>query len=221
MYEKCLNCEKIGTQCDGPNFIAMSSEDMIKWCSARRKLIPGLTYDRIVEETGLPKSTVSSFFSGTHADYRLETIRPIFKLLVGGDWSDSPCADANASERAAYEEKIRQHEENSRHHKDEIKWRDDKIQHLSKNCESMQTLIANTNARNTKSQEFLQGQIKSKNKTIIALSICLGICLALIIAALIVDRLNGSVGFFWLESLMHRETGNAFKLVSKLIGWSA
>lgn len=65
----------------------------------------------------------------------------------------------------------------------------------------MQTLITNTNARTTNDKDFLRGQIKSRNKTILALSICLGLCLLLIIGALIIDRMNSDVGFFWLEGL--------------------
>lgn len=194
MYEKCLECKKLGNPCDGPNFMAMNTDDLIHWCNERKKQLPGLTYDRIVEQTGLSKGTVSGFFKGSHTDYRIETIRPILKLLVGGEWEDTPCGDPTAEERAHYEEKIHQLES-------EIAWRDDKIKHLEKNYESMTTLIANTNKRNAEQTQFLQDQVKNRNKTIVFLAIPLVICVLLIIAALIIDRLNGHIGFFWLESL--------------------
>lgn len=197
MYEKCLNCNKIGINCDGPNFMTMGTAELIEWCNARRKQLPGLTYDKIVEATGLSKGTVSGFFGGTHADYRIETIRPILKLLVGGEWDDKPCADPTASERAAYEERIRQLEA-------AIEWRDDKIQHLQKNNASMETLITNTNKRNTEEQNFLREQIKGRNKAVVILSIFLGLSLFTIIAALVIDRLNPNIGFFWLGSLIDR-----------------
>lgn len=208
MYEKCLECKKLGNPCDGPNFMAMPTEDLIHWCNARKKQLPGLTYDRIVEKTGLSKGTISGFFTGTHADYRIETIRPILKLLIGGEWEDSPCGDPTSEERAKYEDKHRQLEEG-------IAWRDDKIKHLMqqnedllKQKEAMQTLITNTNARNTQDKDFLRKQLderyhflKRKDKVIIVLSVLLGLSVTAIIAALIIDRLNGDVGFFWLESL--------------------
>ena len=194
MYEKCLECKKLGNPCDGPNFMAMPTEDLIHWCNARKKQLPGLTYDRIVEKTGLSKGTISGFFTGTHADYRIETIRPILKLLIGGEWEDSPCGDPTAEERHQYEEKLRQLEA-------DIAWREDKIQHLQKNNESLQTLITNTNIRNTQDKDFLRSQIKSKNKAIVVLSVSLAICLLVIITALIIDRTNSGIGFFWLESL--------------------
>ena len=186
MYENCLQCKKLGSPCDGPNFLAMNTAELVEWCNARRKQL-SLTYDRIAELTNLSKGTVSGFFNATHADYRLETIRPILKLLVGGEWGDSPCADPTDTERAGYEARIA-------HLEGEIAWRDDKIQHLTRNGEAMQTLITNTNARNEKDKAF-------QRKAIVILSVLLAICLLVIIAALIVDRLNGDIGFFWLESL--------------------
>ena len=193
MYEKCLTCNKIGITCDGPNFMAMGTAELIEWCNNRRKQIPGMTYDRIAEATGLSKGTVSGFFGGTHADYRIETIRPILKLLVGGEWDDNPCADPTTSERAGYEERIRQLE-------NEIAWRDDKIQHLQKTNASLETLVANTNARYTQDKDFLREQIRNRNKTIAVLATCLGICLLVIIGALVIDRINPEIGFFWLRS---------------------
>ena len=201
MYEKCLECKKLGNPCDGPNFMAMNTEDLIHWCNERKKQLPGLTYDRIAEQTGLSKGTISGFFKGTHADYRIETIRPILKLLVGGEWEDSPCGDPTAEERAHYEEVIRQLETS-------VVWHEDKIKTLEKNAEAMQTLITNTNIRNTKDKDFLRSQIKSKNKAIAILSILLAVCVLVIITALIIDRTNSGIGFFWLESLFRPNSVN-------------
>lgn len=199
MYEKCLNCSKIGVSCDGPNFMAMTTADLIEWCNARRKQLPGLTYDRIVELTGLSKGTVSGFFGGTHADYRIETIRPILKLLVGGEWDDNPCADPTVSEKAAYEAEIEKL-------KTSIVWHEDKIKDLKEKNASLELLVKNNNTRATADKAFLQEQIKSKNTAILILSISLAVVLLVIIAALIVDRLDPSIGFFWLEGLFHPQS---------------
>lgn len=202
MYDECLKCPKLGNPCDGPNFIAMKPAELIEWCNARRKQIPGLTYDRIAENTGLSKGTVSGFFGGLHADYRLETVRPILEQLVGGKWEDSPCADPSANERAAYEERIA-------HLENEIRWRDDKIKQFEDNTRAMQTLITNTNARNTTDKDFLRGQINSKARTVRVLAVALTICILIILGALLVDRADPSKGFFWLEGLLRLPQGFA------------
>lgn len=199
-YEKCLTCKQLGTACDGPNLLLMDAKELGQWCDELRKKRPGATYDKTAAETKVSKTAVYSFLTGAHADCRLETARPIAGWLIGGSCEGNPCGNVTNSEKAAYDERIRQLE-------DGIRWRDDKIQHLQHNCDSMQTLITNTNRRNTQDNEFLRGQIKGKNKAIGILSTLLGIALAVIIAALVVDRLNPDMGFFWLRGLFDGKSG--------------
>ena len=193
-YEKCLSCDQLGTSCDGPNLLAMETIDLGLWCNELRKDTPGMTYDKIAAETELSKSAVRDFLTGKHDDCSMRTARTIAKYITKGKWDDNPCGNLTNSEKAAYEERIRQLE------KDKV-WHEDKIQHLQKQLADLQTLITNTNTRTTQDKDFLRGQIKSKNKTIVILSVCLAICLLVIITALIIDRTNSGVGFFWLESL--------------------
>ena len=213
-YHDCLTCNQLGKTCDGPNFLAMENDKLGLWCNEKRKQIPGLTYDRIAATTGISKSAVYSFLTGEHADYRLNTIRPIVKMITGGKWDDNPCGNLTNTEKVAMEEKIHLLEEKVHQLEEGIAWRDDKIQHLTKNYESMQTLITNTNTRHTNDKDFLRGQIKSKNKAIMILSIFLGISLAVIIAALVVDRLNSDIGFFWLSSFLNKSQHNFIKGIS-------
>lgn len=202
MYESCVNCPKIGVSCDGPNFVAMSANELIAWCKARKKHLD-LSNQRIAELANVSKGTVDGLLAAAHADFRYETIRPILKVLIGGDWSGDPCPDPTSDERAHYEEKIHQLES-------EIAWRDDKIKHLTDTNESMKTLITNTNKRNKEQTDFLQHAIGNKNRTILILAILLALCLGVIIAALIIDRLNSDIGFFWLESLFKPHSINEF-----------
>ena len=205
MYEKCLTCQKIGISCDGPNFMAMGTDELVDWCIARRKQIPGMTYDKIQEATGLSKGTISGFFNKTHGDFRIETIRPILKVLVGGAWSDSPCDDPAEHERAQYEAEIRR--------------RDETIERLEQLNGSLQTLVANTNARYTKDKDFLRSEMKRKNRSIAIFATLFAICLLLIIAALIIDFMNENVGYFWLRSMLFpigNDAENAVNIVARL-----
>lgn len=210
-YEKCLDCGQLSNSCDGPNLMAMETTELGLWCNELRKKKPGMTFDKIAAATGVSKSAVHGFLTGAHTDYRRETFRPIVKYITGGKWDDNPCGNLSNSEKAAYEErihqleeKIRLLEENARHQEYEMKLRDDTIKHLNSTNDSMKTLITNTNARHTNDKDFFKGQIKSKNRSIIILSIFLGISLAAIIAALVVDRLNSDMGFFWLSSMLNK-----------------
>lgn len=203
-YEQCQTCKQLGIDCDGPNFLAMDAIELGQWCDEKRKTIPGMTYDRIEAETGISKTAVYNFLKGKHPDCRLETIRPIVKLLTGGKWDDNPCGSVTNTEKAAFEDRIKELEKLLEY---ELRWRDDKIKHLETTNASMQTLVTNTNARYTNDKDFLREQIRNRNKAVTVLSIFLGICLLVIIGALVVDKLDPSKGFFWLKSFLGGEQG--------------
>lgn len=202
MYSECVRCQKLGASCDGPNFVAMPPQELITWCKERKKHL-GLTNAKLAEMTNTPQGTIDSLLSNSHPDFKFGTIRPLLQVLIGGQWLGDPCADPTGAASAESIARIKELEA-------EIKWRDDKIAHFAEEIKSMQTLITNTNARHTHSQEFMREQIRSKNKTIAVLGTLLGICLLVIIAALVIDRLNPNIGFFWLDPLASLFNRNAW-----------
>ena len=187
-YEKCLTCTDLGNACDGPNFLAMDTTEMGLWCNDKRKQIPGMTYDKIATETGISKSAVHGFLNGTHSDYRIETIRPIVKLITGGKWDNNPCGNLSNSEKAKYEENIR-------HLDSEIKWRDDKIDLLISESHKLSAHADHMSKVVNDRYEFL----KRKDKIILMLGTMLFVAVATIIAALVIDAMNPNIGFFWLQ----------------------
>lgn len=193
MYQECITCPKIGISCDGPNFMAMSAPELLAWCKARKAQLH-LSNATLAELSGMPKGTIDRLFAGEHMDFRYETVRPLVKALVGGkEWSGSPCDDPSDSERAELLEKIH-------HLENELIHRDEKIRSLQETNTSLQTLVTNSNARYTTDKDFLRGELKRKNKIIAILSVIIGVETIAIMAALIVDRLNDDMGFFWLRS---------------------
>lgn len=209
-YEKCLSCNQLGANCDGPNLLMLDGVELGQWMNELRKRRPGMTYDRTSAGAGVSKTAVYNFLTGTHPDCRLDTVRPVAKLLIGGDCDDNPCGNVSNSEKAAYEERIHQYEA-------EIAWRNDKIQHLSDNYNSLTTLVANTNKRHDETKQsyenelaFLRKEIKRKNKFMTAMTILFVLAALYIIAMLIIDRLDPSKGYFWIESLFKPHSINEF-----------
>lgn len=204
MYSECVRCPKLGKECDGPKFVAMSPQELVTWCKERKKHL-GLTNAKLAELSGMPQGTIDSLLANTHPDFKFGTIRPILQVLVGGRWKDDPCADPTGTVDAEMKERIRQLEAEIRH-------RDETIRHYEDQIASMKTLITNTNTRHTNSQNFLREQIRGRNKAVAILSVLLGICLLVIIGALIVDRINPDKGFFWLDAVTSfLTTGNMFR----------
>lgn len=177
-YEKCLSCGQLGNTCDGPNFLAMDAVELGKWCDEKRKLIPGMTYDRIVAETNVSKSAAYGFLKGTHTDCRIETIRPIVKLLTGGKWDDNPCGNVESSERAAYEAKVQELER-------ELKWHEDKLRHYEKENQRAIEDHEKTKTTHATNLEFWRKEMNRKNRIISILSWAVaGLFVAIIITLL-------------------------------------
>lgn len=216
-YEKCIKCNQMGDSCDGPNMLSMEAKELGLWCNEYRKSQPGMTLDKVAAGADVSKTSVHGFLNGAHEDCSYHTAHAIAKYITGGKWEGNPCGNLTNSEKAAYEEKIRQieaaHNEKIKLFEEGIAWRDDKIQHLSKQNESMQTLITNTNKRHTESQQFMRSQIKNRNKAVTILAVCLSITTLLIIAALVIDNLNPDIGFFWLEGLFKPHGNGAESLL--------
>ncbi len=199
MYSECLKCEKIGVSCDGPNFVAMSTQELLTWCKARKEFLR-LSNARLSELTGgmLPKGTIDRLLSGEHTDVRFETIRPMLKALTGGAWSGNPCAAPQEDD--ALRKKVQELEH-------ELRQRDESIAHLKDNYTSMTTLVANTNKRHEEQLNFLRGEIKRKNKFVTALAVLATLALLYIIITLIIDLADPARGLYWLDGLLHLPQG--------------
>lgn len=200
MFDECVSCQKIGITCGGPKFVSMPADDLVAWCKARKAFL-GLTNTRIAEVSNMAKGTIDGFFASSHSDFRYETIRPIVQVLVGGKWNDIPCPDPSTSERAQLEEKIR-------HLEAEIVHANERANLATEENIRMREHVRKTEEEYSKNISFIKSQLDSSNKLsknrrigLIVASTVLIFLLVLMIAALIVDRINGDVGFFWLDGL--------------------
>lgn len=178
MYIECISCPKMGVTCDGPNYAAIPAHDLLEWCRLRKNHL-GWSNSKLAEEAGIAKGTVDRLFAAERVDFKYDTICPIIKALVGGTWVGKPCAELRQQDSHLAETIQRLEEENSRLREDD-----------------------ETRVDFLKEQLRLAQETSAGRKTaIVVLAVLLGTTLALIIAALIIDRLNPNIGFFWLERL--------------------
>ena len=193
MYSECIKCPKIGISCDGPNFFAMSTPELLAWCKERKKELKA-SNAQLAEMSGMPKGTIDRLFAGEHVDFRYETIRPLLKALTGGAWSGNPCGALQEDE--TLQKKIQELEA-------ELARRDDSIRHYKENYDDLTKLVANTNKRHEEQLHFLRGEIKRKNKFVTGLAILSVVALLYIIVTLAIDLADPSQGFYWLEGILH------------------
>lgn len=168
MFEKCLTCPLLGISCNGPNFFTASASDMLEWCKERKARL-GLTNAKISDLSRVPKGTIDRLFAREYTDVKFETIRPIVKCLVGGEFDVNTCIAPDMVQMEHQEDIIAQQQ-----------------QALQNSAEEKARMI-----------EFFENQLRIKTKYIVVLGSAFAVTLLIIIAALIIDRLNPNVGFFW------------------------
>ena len=214
-YNLCLNCSHIGKRCDGPNFLAMSTERWCEWCKLRKEQL-GWTNAQISEfsEPKVSKNSVDRIMRGEVKDLRITTMQGITRALVNGSWGQYPCATGGIADGSFDNSALIARAEKA-----------------EKECERLRALLDNMAVEHNHDVEvvhddqqkisFLKSQVefkeeqmkakdrliqeryfflKRKDRVIFVLAMCLAVCLLLIIGALIVDKLNPDIGFFWLRS---------------------
>ena len=93
MYRVCINCPKLGVSCDGGNLLTMPQPELLEWMRLRKK-VRGLSVHTIAVLSAVPEGTVARVFApDAKADFRLETLRPIVCVLIGGELGKNPCPD--------------------------------------------------------------------------------------------------------------------------------
>ena len=190
MYLECVDCPKLGVTCKGPNFMAMPAHDLWEWCK-KRKAQQRLTNQQLAERSGTPKGTIDRVFANDQADFKYETIRPLIRVLVGGEFEYGICHDTldqKVDDIAA--EQIKRLEEENAKLKDTVaelkEWKQEKKEEIA----------------------YLRSDVKEKRGYIRILAIVSTVAILAIITALVVDAMNPEVGFFWREVADHI-TGNS------------
>ena len=204
-YNACIDCIHIGKSCDGPNFLAMTTERWCEWCRLRKEYL-GWTNAHVADLAGISKISVDRVMSGNVKDLRNTTMQAITKALVNGSWGQYPCAMSALSEKEYIDnpelvircERLQAALDSiATEHKEEIAAvrADDqqKIEFLRQQIKFKEEQMASKDKLLTERYNFMV----SKDRTIRVLSILLGIAVMVIIFALAVDKSDPSLGFIW------------------------
>ena len=202
-YNQCVNCVHIGNDCDGPNFLAMTTERWCEWCHLRKDYL-NWTNAKIAELANVSKISVDRIMSGDVKDLRSSTMQAITKALVNGSWGQYPCAMAsNSGNNSVIVEQCKTLQaaldKLTEEHKIEIQ----EVRQAEKGkIDFLQKQIAFKEHQMEEKDRLLSERysfLKRKDGIITLLGSLLAICLLVIIAALVIDGLNPDIGFFWVN----------------------
>lgn len=194
-YNRCIKCERLGTQCDGPNFIAMAPDQIVEWIRIRKEWL-GWTNSMLAEHSDTPKGTIDRILAGGHADFKVSTIAPIIKALVGGSFGKSPCPD---QEPASPDIKSLM---------ESLAAKDKEIERLKCAASAMEERHVKELAHAEECYERegkylmsliddLRSQVADYKRLVRKIASAAAILALVIIIALIIDRSDPSVGFIW------------------------
>lgn len=224
-YNMCLNCAHIGKNCDGPNFLAMSVERWCEWCRLRKEYL-GWTNAQVAEKGEISKASVDRVMSGIVKDLRISTMQAVTKALVNGSWGQYPCATAELTEqKTVYVDnpelvkecqtlKAMLNSMTAEHKQDIVAAHSDdqrKIDFLKEQIHFKEEQMKAKDRLIEERYDFL----KRKDKVILILSIILAVFVLLVIGALIIDKVNPEIGFFWLRSWFGGEGNSINTLIGK------
>lgn len=91
MFEKCINCERLGQDCM-PNLMQLSFSDLLKWMEKRQKHL-GWTNQKLADVSTIPLGTITRIKTADCDDCRYYTIRRILVALIGGVADEFPCKE--------------------------------------------------------------------------------------------------------------------------------
>ncbi len=188
-YNICLSCPHLGTSCDGPNFLAMSFERWVEWCTIRADQLD-MTHADIAAQAGIAKGTVDSILSGRSGDVRRETMAAITHALTGDCWGQYPCHDLYTAQRDTADLA------------DDLNDANEEISRLKAELEKQE-------GSRTRQVDFLREEIAARDrridiqnkamsrheKHIIILAVACGFLALLIIASLAADAFLSGIGW--------------------------
>lgn len=192
-YDKCIVCDHLGVCCDGPNFLAMTIERWCEWCRLRKEYL-GLTNEKIAEEANVSKITVTRIMSLSGVgDVHLSTMQAVTRVLVGGTWGQYPCpldTVSLPSDCALL--------------KAELDRSNERYQSACASIDHLKAQVAfNEKQIDNKDRQLEEKDavIKSSRSVSAFLGVMLEFSIFVILAALVIDRQNVHIGYFWINGM--------------------
>lgn len=89
MFEKCINCTRMGESCV-PNLMLLPFSDLMQWCIKRQKHL-GWTNQALADKSKVPLGTINRIKAGDYMDCKYSTIKNILIALIGGTTDEFSC----------------------------------------------------------------------------------------------------------------------------------
>ena len=191
--KNCLECTHAGRDCI-PYLMTLSQADLLAWCKHRKDAL-NLTSDHLARRSNVPKSTVDRILSPKNTDCRFTTMQPIICTLTGCSAEELDCDNVERPNETL-SEKLKSQEEIVKHLEAENARQ---AEYITKLHTMAKEDIERAKSEESVSIEYMKKKEKSYIHMIYGISAALVLAVVLILAALLVDKFNSDIGFFWLK----------------------
>ena len=198
-FNKCFKCEYLRSGCSGPNLAVMTVERACEFLQICRQQL-GYSYQKVADLSMLSVITVKRILTGQIKDPGFMTMQALSFVLVGDPNGKHPCAidlfgeETKTALTACKEAKdalARKDAEFDRLREDDRA----KINFLKQQVDFQGAQMVEKDRLMHERYDFL----KRKDRIILLLGLLLSVCLLAIIGALVIDKLNPDIGFFWVH----------------------
>ena len=91
MFEKCIQCNRMGESCV-PNLMLLPFPELIKWCDKRQKYL-GWSNQMLAEKSKkVPVGTINRIKAGEE-DCKFSTMQSLLITLIGGTTNEFACTE--------------------------------------------------------------------------------------------------------------------------------
>lgn len=207
-YNKCIVCDHLGVNCDGPNFLCMDVGRWCEWCRIRRDYL-GVSNEWIAEHALVSEITVKRIMTGNIDDMKVSTMQSVTKVLVNGTWGQYPCAIQEP--KVVYQDNPALVQELAELHEDRKRLNTAAERREAEHATAMLAAVEKAEKDAQKDADYLKRIIR-------VLAVVCAILLLFIIAALIVDVMNPDLGYFWRTMAAWADGGNSANAIRYLRG---
>lgn len=198
-FNQCFKCEYLRNGCSGPNLSVMTVERACEFLQICRQQL-GYSYQKVADLSMLSIITVKRILTGQIKDPGFLTMQALSFVLVSDPKGKHPCAMHLVNEETQNAVAARKEAQAALARKDQefeqLRQNDrEKIDFLKQQVGFKETQMLEKDRLLHERYDFL----KRKDRTLALLGVMLAVCLLVIIGALVIDKVNPDVGFFWVH----------------------
>lgn len=195
MRKDCANCEHLGRDCP-KKLMLLPLDELIDWCLHIMKQYR-ITHEGLAKLSGVPKGTIDRVLAKQSADCKYSTIHTIVCTLFECMGVSSVCLDDVTAEEVVRTDALAMQNAELQAALDSSEKERRALQSRVEDFVESRSLMKEQIVKKDASIDSLTTTINDQRRAIKFLAALLGGALLVIIAALLADKLNPNMGFFW------------------------